>query len=367
MDRRTFLGSIAGAGATVLGWPGLRTAPANQAPGRPRPAPLKHWAWMRGRTSPLDDWRRRLAVLKAGGIDAILISGSADFYRTAVPAAAAEGLELHAWIFTMMRGDHVAAHPEWYAVSRSGPSTAVKPPYVDYYRFMCPSRDDVRASLVKLVDELASIDGLASVHLDYVRYPDVILPIALWPKYNLVQDREYPDFDYCYCDVCRTRFRRQAGVDPRDLADPPASAAWVKYRYDSITEVVELLARTVHARDKAITAAVFPTPDIARRLVRQDWVKWPIDAFLPMVYHGFYKEDVPWIERATREGVAALAGRAPLYSGLYLLDLPPRELADAAARALDGGARGISLFEASMMTPAHWSALTPILRRRRDA
>jgi acyl-CoA synthetase (AMP-forming)/AMP-acid ligase II len=31
----------------------------------------------------------------------------ADFYRRAAQPAAAEGLELHAWIFTMMRGDQV--------------------------------------------------------------------------------------------------------------------------------------------------------------------------------------------------------------------------------------------------------------------
>ena len=80
-----------------------------------------------------------------------------------------EGLELHAWMFTMMRGENVTAHPEWYAVSRSGVSTAVKPPYVDYYKFMCPSRAEVRAYLGGVVRELASVDGLSSIHLDYIR------------------------------------------------------------------------------------------------------------------------------------------------------------------------------------------------------
>ena len=188
MTRRTFLSSLAVAplaGASMVG-----------AAQKPAAGP-KFWAWMRGRTSPLDEWRRRLAAIKRAGIDAILISGDAAFYRTAVPAAAAEGLELHAWLFTMMRGENTTAHPEWYAVNRNGISTAVKPPYVDYYKFMCPSRDEVRQYLLGVVRDLAAVPGLASVHLDYIRYPDVILPIALWPKYNLVQDREHPEFDYC--------------------------------------------------------------------------------------------------------------------------------------------------------------------------
>jgi uncharacterized lipoprotein YddW (UPF0748 family) len=364
MDRRHFLTSLS-LGAAALGgralgwWPSADAAAAQGAR-----APLKYWAWMRGSVTPIDAWRRKLASMRAAGIDAVLISGSAEFYRTAVPAAAQEGIELHAWLFTMMRGENTQVHPEWYAVSRNGVSTAEKPPYVDYYKFMCPSRDEVRRYLVGVVRELAQVDGLGSIHLDYIRYPDVILPVALWPKYHIVQDKEYPEYDFCYCTVCRERFKKASGVDPRDLPDPPSHRAWLQYRYDTITEVVGLLADEVHAHGKRLTAAVFPTPAIARTLVRQDWTKWKVDAVLPMIYNGFYNEDVAWVERATREGVTALGGRIPLYSGLYVPDLPPADLARAAERALAGGAQGISVFEANTLTPAHWAALSPVLTRR---
>lgn len=348
MNRRDFFGTVAGGLALpLLPW---------------QTETRKHWAWMRGEVRDVTAWRRMLASLKRAGFDAILTGGNADFYRKHVPIARDEGLELHAWMFTMMRGENVASHPEWYAVSRSGVSTAKKPPYVDYYKFMCPSRDEVRAYLRSFVGELAAVEGLASIHLDYIRYPDVILPIALWPKYNLVQDKEYPDFDFCYCDVCRARFKAQSGTDPKDLADPPASAAWLQYRYDMITRVVSELYDVAHGRGKPLTAAVFPTPTIARTLVRQDWTKWKIDALLPMVYNGFYKEGVPWVEKATRESVAALAGRTPLYSGLYVPDLPPAALADAVRGALAGGANGVSIFQGDMLTPEYLKVLTPVLR-----
>jgi uncharacterized lipoprotein YddW (UPF0748 family) len=351
VNRRDFLGAVAG---------GLTLPLIGQL--KPPPVPPKHWAWMRGEIKDVDAWRRMLAGLKRTGFSAILIGGNAEFYRKYVPVARDEGLELHAWMFTMMRGENVATHPEWYAVSRSGVSTAKKPPYVNYYKFMCPSRDEVREHLRGVVTDIASVDGLASVHLDYIRYPDVILPVALWPKYNLVQDKEYPDFDFCYCEVCRARFKAQSGIDPRDLPDPPAHAAWLQYRYDTITRVVSELSDVAGRHRKPLTAAVFPTPRIARTLVRQDWVNWKLDAVLPMVYNGFYKEDVAWVERATREGVQALGGRIPLYTGLYVPDLPPAALADAVRRAQAGGARGISVFEGNMLTADYLEALTPALR-----
>ena len=165
--------------------------------------------------------------------------------------------------------------------------------------------------------------------------------------------------------MCRERSRRTAGIDPRTLADPSAHDAWRQYRYDSITDVVNLLSDEVHRGGKPITAAVFPTPTIARTLVRQDWTRWKLDAVLPMIYNGFYKEDVPWIERATREGVAALGGKAPLHAGLYVPDLSPADLAAAAERALAGGAQGVSVFEATLLSPEHWAALSGIIGKHR--
>ena len=121
MNRRRFLAALA-AGLTL---------PAVLSARRPA-SPRKNWAWLRGDTTDVDAWKRMLAGLKTAGFDAVLIAGDAAFYRTHVPIARDAGLELHAWMFTMMRGENVTAHPDWYAVSRSGVSTAVKPPYVDY-------------------------------------------------------------------------------------------------------------------------------------------------------------------------------------------------------------------------------------------
>jgi len=31
---------------------------------------------------------------------------------------------------------------------------------------------------------------------------------------------------------------------------------------------------------------------LAKKLVRQDWTRWDLDAVLPMLYHNFYNEDL---------------------------------------------------------------------------
>src|SRR5512136_1465165 len=110
MNRRRFLWACGGSAAVAAARAAVpRAMPA--APTDLAPAPRKHWAWMRGNVKAMDEWRRTLGRLRGAGIEAILIGGAPDFYRTVAPVVRAEGLELHAWIFTLMRGEHVKTHP----------------------------------------------------------------------------------------------------------------------------------------------------------------------------------------------------------------------------------------------------------------
>jgi uncharacterized lipoprotein YddW (UPF0748 family) len=343
MNRRSFVHQ---AGLATLGLAGANVALRLRGAENPdTQVSAKNWIWtgVDERSTP-DQQKRRFEKFREAGIQAVLFSG----VNAKVFALAKEqGLQTHAWTWTLCRGDRnlLDQHPDWYGVSRLGDSAAKKPPYVGYYHFLCPSHEQVQNHLATLFSDLADTPSLDGVHLDYIRYPDVILPVALWKKYNLVQNEELPQFDFCYCAVCRAAFKKQAGVDPLELPNPPADAVWRQYRYDTVTRLVNRLVEVLHQKGKQVTAAVFPTPSIARRLVRQDWAKWNLDAVLPMTYHGFYNEKVDWIERAVKEGVTALPTNRPLYAGLYLPDLKTEEDFDQAVRcALAGGAKGVSLF-----------------------
>lgn len=354
MRRREFLEQLGAGGLAAMGAEALASCGRNRSDAGP-----KHWTWVHGgRERTTDEWRREFVGLRGAGIRGVLVSGG-DTEQLS-QAARDAGLEFHRWIWTLNRsGDRWVKeeHPEWFTVSRNGASSLEQPPYVGYYQWLCPTREPVREYLRDVVAELADDAAIDGVHLDYVRHCDVILPIGLWSKYGLLQDRELPEFDFCYCDVCREAFEAQTGTDPLDLPDPTADEAWRRFRWDSVTGLVRVLAEAVHARGKPITAAVFPTPTIARRLVRQAWNEWPLDAFFPMIYHAFYEERIPWIGTATAEDVAALDGRAPVYSGLYLPDLPPNDCAAAVRQALTNGANGVSLFEAGGLSDAHLEVL----------
>ncbi|MFA6111232.1 MAG: Tat pathway signal protein [Candidatus Latescibacterota bacterium] len=338
---------------------------------------LKHWTWITTDLKGSDEeWKCRLGRMREAGIDAILpeifnnhhaaygsdhLPVAGRWLEQLLPLAGEAGIEVHAWMHAMTCTvpEIVAAHPDWYAVNAKGESTADKPAYVGYYKFFCPSRPEVHDFLRRRVTELAAYPGLASVHLDYIRLPDVILASALQPKYGIVQDREYPQYDYCYCSVCRAAFQTAGGADPLSLADPSADPAWRRFRCDRITSLVtDHLAPTIRSAGKEVTAAVFPN----WQHVRQEWSRWGLEAVLPMLYHTFYHEGIDWIRAECAKGVASLGPRTSLYSGLFVPALTPDELTTAIRASLEGGARGVSLFASGSMTEEHWQAFARVNR-----
>jgi hypothetical protein len=79
--------------------------------------------------------------------------------------------------------------------------------------FSAPIREEVYRFLEQLYGKVADLPEVDGIHLDYIRFPDVILAEGLWKKYGLVMDREYPQFDYCYCDKCVGDFQALSGID----------------------------------------------------------------------------------------------------------------------------------------------------------
>lgn len=342
MTRRSFIGKVS-QGALGISATSCLLGESAVSGANPKPR-AKNWIWTGGGENlKPDEQKRRFEQFREAGIDAVLFS---SFKADVLALAKEQGLETHAWTWALCRGDKelLEKHPDWYDVSRRGDSAADKPPYVGYYHFLCPSHEEVHDHLAKIVAELGDTSDLNGIHLDYIRYPDVILPVALWKKYNLIQNEELPQFDFCYCEVCRNAFKKQTGEDPLKLPDPTTNAAWRQYRFDSVTKLVNHLVEVAHGIHKQITAAVFPTPTLAKKLVRQDWVHWNLDAVLPMVYHSFHNEKPEWIERAVKEGVTELPADRPLYAGLYLPDLKGDDFDRAVNFAMAGGAKGVSLF-----------------------
>lgn len=335
---------------------------------------MKNWCWLRLDRGTTDDhWKQTFARMRAAGVHAILpevfnnheawwasqhLPVAEAVLERLIPLAHEADLEIHAWMHTMACNipDYYNNHPDWYDVNGNGESAADKPAYVDYYKFLCPSQPQVHEFLQRRVQELAAFADLDGIHLDYIRFPDVILAEALQPTYNIVQDREYPEYDYCYCQVCREAFQAESGIDVGELEDPATNEAWRQFRCDRITRLVnDILAPVGRSAGKTMTAAVFPN----WQHVRQAWHVWQVDAVLPMLYQSFYNEQVAWIGAQCRAGIERMAQNGvskPLYSGVFVPALDPTQLREAIEVSRAAGAAGISLFDLGSMTDEHWQA-----------
>jgi len=320
--------------------------------------------WITSSKDKTDDaYASEFKKYKAGGIDEILINTSTDpkELERLVPIAKKQGLKVHAWIMAVNRpGDTVALkHPEWYMVSRDGKSCFDTRPYVGYYQWLCPTRTASRNHILDLVEGLAKVEGIESVHLDYIRFPDIFLPIGLLPTYNLTQDTEMAEYDFCYCDACINAFEKIHHKNPRESKNTAIDMEWKQFRLNTIQNLVNDAYKIVHKHNKNLTAAVFPYPEMADHMVRQRWDKWDIDEVYPMIYHGFYNEEIDWIGFATKQGVADVASEnIGINTGIYI---PPFTSADELKQAIllakENGAKGVAFFDGPTLTDAYLKAI----------
>lgn len=298
-----------------------------------------------GKTLDREVWEQKLRSYDSLGITEVLVGGSLEFMQELVDMAKEYDMRIHAWMWTLNRpGDSIAQqHPDWYAVNRAGKNSLEYRAYVDYYQWLSPFHPEAREYIKSNVRKLMNIEGLASIHLDYVRYVDVILGADLQPKYNLVQDHEMPEYDYGYHPIAREQYKALFGIDPMDFEHPELSTEWRQFRLNAISTLVNEIAEEVHAEDQKLSAAVFPFPEMSRQMVRQAWDDWNLDYVFPMVYHNFYQESIPWIGFATEQGARDVD--FPLYTGLYMPGFESVEdFKEAIRLAKEKGAAGVCLF-----------------------
>ena len=304
-----------------------------------------------GKNVTNEAWNKRLNYYDSLGISELLVGASPEVLERIIPLATQKSIKIHGWMWTLNRpGDSIAKlHPEWYAVNRNGQNSLEYRAYVNYYQWLSPFHPEARKHIINNAKKMMTVKGLASVHLDYVRYPDVILGADLQPKYNLVQETEMPEYDYDYHPLAREGFKKIFDKDPIQFKNPELSTEWRQFRLNAITSLVNEIIDIAHTKDKKVTAAVFPFPEMSRQMVRQAWNDWNLDTAYPMLYQNFYRENINWIGFATKQGVSDVD--YPIISGLYA---PALRKADDLERAIKiakkNGAKGISIFTADGLT-----------------
>lgn len=299
------------------------------------------------------EWEKRLEMYDSLGIREIFVQAGPSYLEELMPLAMTKKMKVHAWMWTLNQpgNKETQEHPDWYAVNRAGKNSLEYRAYVDYYQWLSPFHPEACAYIKNKVKAYCNVKGLASVHLDYVRYVDVILGADLQPKYNIKQETELPEYDYGYHPIARAGFKALFGKDPIEMEHPELSTEWRQYRLNAVTKLVNEIAQITQEHKIGLTAAVFPFPEMSRQMVRQAWDDWDLDAAYPMLYHNFYRENINWIGFATAQGVRDVD--FPIHAGLYSPALrSPEELEEAILITQKNGAKGMCIFMADDLTAA---------------
>lgn len=323
--------------------------------------------WVQGDSVCRETWESICRRYADAGINTLIISGTAERIADLTPPAVASGMGVYAWLWALNRPSDAEPqqHPDWFAVNAAGKSCHRQEnrPFVSYYQFLCPNREEVRQHLLREVRRLAAIPGISGIQADYIRMPDATLPRHLWDYYGLDMSTPSPKYDYCYCAVCLDKFRGLYGRSP--LAAPTADKEWLDFRLNSVADFYNMLAEETRNHHLRSACAVFPTPTLAAEMVRQDWGRFHTDLALPMVYHSFYDEDDAWAVDITRRAALETDGRIPLAPGLHLPDIPPDELAARLNDFLTTGCHGIALYSDSEITAEHLRVLQQWMAEQR--
>jgi uncharacterized lipoprotein YddW (UPF0748 family) len=305
---------------------GPRPARVTKLPQPPAPAlPPARVTELRGMwvsdTTRLD-WESATADLQRAGFNAMyvnLASGGAAFYpgsralpsivhNSADPVArgiewahrrglAVHGKQLVTFLYKapadfqrqLVASDRVMRGPDLQPVLQTG------------YAWLCPSQPANRALIAASVSEMVTKYPVDGIQFDYIRFC------------------EQPS---CYCDHCRREFERSVGVHFRHWPAPVLETAYAEkfneWRKRVITGWVdELSAAARRARPGiAVSAAVFPDLERARREKAQDWKLWLDRGYVDYVCPMTYTPDLGNFQAAVQKQQAWAAQRNRVVVGI---------------------------------------------------
>jgi uncharacterized lipoprotein YddW (UPF0748 family) len=265
-----------------------------------------------------------------------------DVYGAVCDEAKKVGIETHAWFCLYPESSErpskvVKENPECLLVNRYGKSEVRG--WGDT-SWVCPSSLVYREYLLDLMEEVMEKYGVDGIHLDYVRYPDVV-------------EGRY----VCYCPTCRRKFKQEYGYElPSD--DVIKNRYYVSILCDNVTEAVEQFSKLAKRRNRQISAYVFTDYVTAIEACYQDWPYFSkfLDIIIPTLYEVSSHHAQHLIEKAK----SVVDSGCKVMPAVYVDPSSKRRSIEGGNRwwrgvstenvlstmegALRGGADGISLF-----------------------
>jgi len=259
------------------------------------------------------------SVYEATGVDTL---------QSLITAAHAVGIKVHAWVNVLSLSQNRDAPiledlgRQIIAVDRTGrslldyPAFDVPEPDRQYLRmgtpglYLDPGAPGLAPYLAKVYAELleryAGLDGL---HLDYIRYPDV-LPFSPGSRFGV-------GLDFGYADATRARFREQTGLEAPFGDITKNAGAWDAWRRDQVREVVSQIATQARQTSPGLelSAAVWTWKNRAYLSMGQDWQGWLEDGLIDFAVPMAYTQDDRLL-RYQAQHFAGLPFHARIFAGL---------------------------------------------------
>ena len=245
--------------------------------------------------------------------------GERDALQVLIAEAHARGLRVHAWVNVLSLAKNPEAPilrdlgPDAVSVDAKGRSILSYPefdlpePDRSYYRMGTPAvwldpavpgvRERLVATFAELLERYPELDGL---HLDYIRYADV-LPYIPGTRFGV-------GLSFGFGLPSRTRFQSETGLSAPFGSSQRNGSRFDDWRREKLAELVEAIGN--RAREVrpgiAMSAAVIADRERAYLVDYQNWAGWLDRGLLDFAVPMLYTRDPQLLE----QGVQAMAGLA---------------------------------------------------------
>jgi uncharacterized lipoprotein YddW (UPF0748 family) len=328
-------------------------------------------AWYRSTLADAAPWTK---TVRPDGSDAL-----ADL----IARAHARGLRVHAWVNVLSLSANREA-PILAGLGRDAaivdqkgrsvldyPDLDLPQPDREWLRMGTPAvwldpavpgvAERLAATFAELVRGYPALDGL---HLDYVRYPDV-LPFSPGTQFGV-------GLGFGFGEPARARFQAEAGLSAPFGSSLENAVRFDDWRREKLSALVAGIAAAARAERPGlrVSAAVIPERERAYRVDLQNWLGWLDAGHLDFAVPMLYTRDATLLRYGV-ETFAGLAAKRELWVGLgsWLFAAQP-ELAVEQLRVASAEPRlATALFswDSIRETPGLLSALATDVARARSA
>ncbi len=260
------------------------------------------------------------------------VATKGDQIAACVAAAKKYGVQVHVWKVNW----NLSNAPKPFLEAMRAAGRTQKDPQGKDIDWLCPSHPanfELEQSAMLEVARNYEVDG---IHFDYIRYPGP---------------------EGCYCEGCRERFQKAAGVTvanwPQDVIQGALRPQYLDFRRANITRLVKAVSEAARQAKPGIklSAAVFRDWPNCRDSVGQDWASWVKNGYLDFVCPMNYTDAPRQFDTWVTTQLQATGHAIPFCPGVGVtLDnwtLPADQTLQQIAIARRQGADGFILFNYS--------------------